>query len=306
MATNPEEISRDDSLARIGFFSVRDEQSCWTCFTLETSVMRRKSPGRTQSLPSKALIALRTRGILYVVRAAAIVVAYRIRLLGIRLRNTVLFPVYVAIRRTQRRTFVFQGKTYRYFYHRYNVTWRNERCVEVPIVYELLEANNGGKILEVGNVLSHYFRVQHEVVDKYERSLGVINQDIVDFHPAKTYDLILSISTFEHIGWDELYAGWDKGPRDPMKILRAIENLIGLLAEDGVMIVTFPIGYNPRLDRLLGDCRIPFHSFFCLKRISKDNSWEEVGWNDVRDAKFGSPFPNANGLIIGFFRSKRC
>ena len=28
------------------------------------------------------------------------------------------------------------------------------------------------KILEVGNVLSHYFRINHDVVDKYENRQG--------------------------------------------------------------------------------------------------------------------------------------
>jgi len=34
------------------------------------------------------------------------------------------------------------------------------------------------------------------------------------------------------------------------------------------------------------------------RAISRDNKWIGVNWNDIREAKYGSPFPSANGLII--------
>ena len=71
------------------------------------------------------------------------------------------------------------------------------------------------KILEVGNILSHYFSVNHDIVDKYEKDVDVINQDIIDYHPNKKYDLIVSISSLEHVGEDET-------PREPKKILYAL------------------------------------------------------------------------------------
>lgn len=73
-------------------------------------------------------------------------------------------------------------------------------------------------MLEVGDVLSHYFPIHHDVVDKYQVAPGVINQDIAEFIPPERYDLILSISTPEDVGWDET-------PREPDKLLRAIEHL---------------------------------------------------------------------------------
>src|SRR5690349_15642495 len=75
------------------------------------------------------------------------------------------------------KTFTFQGKTYPYFHHGYNRTWANERAVEIPIVWSpVLECR--GKILEVGNVLGHYFPFDQAVVDKYEKGTNVINADI--------------------------------------------------------------------------------------------------------------------------------
>ncbi|MGB7533655.1 MAG: hypothetical protein WA977_11870 [Halobacteriota archaeon] len=102
-------------------------------------------------------------------------------------------------------TFTLQEQTYRYFYHPHNTTWKNERAVEVPIILEKIHSYQGGRIFEVGNVLSHYVHFQHDIVDKYDKADGVINQDVVDFQPSENekYDLIVSISTIEHVGWDE-------------------------------------------------------------------------------------------------------
>ena len=102
------------------------------------------------------------------------------------------------------RTFQFRGKNYSYFYDLYEQTWRTERLVEIPIVWEVVKASqiNNNRILEVGNVLSHRYPIGHDVVDKYEVIGSVINQDIVEFNPSKRYDLIVSISTMEHVGWD--------------------------------------------------------------------------------------------------------
>jgi hypothetical protein len=38
------------------------------------------------------------------------------------------------------------------------------------------------------------------VLDKYEQAPGVINEDVVSFSPPQKYDLIVSVSTLEHVG----------------------------------------------------------------------------------------------------------
>jgi hypothetical protein len=92
--------------------------------------------------------------------------------------------------------FIFQEKSYHYFYS-ITGTYQSERAVEVPIIWEIVKKYQGKKILEVGNVLANYFPVNHDIVDKYDKFPGVINQDVVDFQPAENenYDLIVSIST---------------------------------------------------------------------------------------------------------------
>ncbi|MFA6907638.1 MAG: hypothetical protein WC263_02320, partial [Candidatus Micrarchaeia archaeon] len=91
----------------------------------------------------------------------------------------------------QPRKFAFAGKEYDCFYHPYNMTWENGRCVEVPVAWEAILAAKGKRVLEVGNVLSHYYESKHDVLDKYEVDEGVINADIVGFSPEKKYGLVV-------------------------------------------------------------------------------------------------------------------
>ena len=191
------------------------------------------------------------------------------------------------------KTFLFRSKKYKLFYHLYNNTWRNERSVEIPIIIKILNDYKNKKILEFGNVISNYISTKHDILDKYEKVKGVINKDIIDFTPNKKYDLIVSISTLEHVGWDEK-------PKDPKKILHAIKKLRSFLSEKGEMIVTMPIGYNCNLDKLFKNKEIPFNKFYCLKKIEK-SKWIEVSPEEIENSKYGKPFYGANGLIIGVF-----
>ena len=58
-----------------------------------------------------------------------------------------------------KRSFNMSGKRYKYFYSNYNYTWENERSVEIAIILDVLKKNNGKKILEVGNVLNNYTKL---------------------------------------------------------------------------------------------------------------------------------------------------
>ncbi len=151
----------------------------------------------------------------------------------------------------------------------------------------------GSNILEIGNVLSNYFSFEHDILDKYEIAKGVINKDVVVFESEKRYDLIVSISTLEHVGWDEK-------PRDNMKIPRAIENLKTLTtSRNGTIIITLPLGYNSTLDKLLNDGIIRFVKQYHLKRTSKGNEWKEASWEDVQDSKYNTSMQSANALLVG-------
>ena len=191
------------------------------------------------------------------------------------------------------RSFRFNGKKYNYFYHKYSITWNNERTIEVPIIWKIVKKYKNKNILEVGNVLSHFFDFQHDIVDKYEITDGVINQDVVDYKPSKKYELIVSISTLEHVGWDET-------PREPLKIFRAIENLKSLLTENGKIVITLPKGHSPVLDNLLRENKLKFSEQYFLKRVSRNNKWKQCNWKKISKVVYGYPVRySANGIIIG-------
>ena len=192
------------------------------------------------------------------------------------------------------RTFKFNGKKYNYFYHRNWITWNNERSVEIPIVWEFLKNYKEKNILEVGNVLMNFFVFDRKIIDKYEIAPGVINEDVVDYNPNKKYDLIITISSLEHVGWDEK-------PREPLKIFKAIENLKRLLIPGGKIIITIPKGHNPVLDNLIMEDKLPFTRSFFLKRVSKNNKWKQVSRKKISNVKYGSYVRwSASAVIIGY------
>lgn len=193
--------------------------------------------------------------------------------------------------------FTFRGKSYRYFRHRYNATWRNERAVEIPIARGFLAGIPAEKVLEIGNVLSHYGPVAHQVVDKYEKAEGITNADVCDFKSEKKYGLILSISTLEHVGWDE-------EPKDESKVLRAFENLRSLLEPEGRLLVTIPLGYNPSLDRMIGEGRIRFAETVYLKKNPRRNNWKEVNAEEVRHPCYDRRAYVAHELLVGIVENR--
>jgi len=199
--------------------------------------------------------------------------------------------------------FIFQNHKYRYFYHKYNLTWQNERTVEIPIVWKIIKEHPNAQVLEFGNVLQHYHSFPHDVVDKYEQGKGVINQDIINLNLEKKYDLIVSVSTLEHVGWDEDPAKKEIKINSPEKTLQAIENLKRHLNPGGLMFFTFPVGANLNLDALMKNCKIGFTQIFCMKRISAENRWRQTNWESIENCKYDTPFPAANGLVIGIIKA---
>jgi hypothetical protein len=195
--------------------------------------------------------------------------------------------------------FYFNGKSLGYFRANYNLAFENERTVEIPIAKSFIQSlNSSDNLLEVGNVLANYGvkPFNRDVLDKYDENTYVINEDVVNFKPAKKYEAIISISTLEHVGWDEEF-------RDPKKIITAISNLVeNCLALGGRMLVTMPFGYNDYLDKELDSGIKYFTETYYLKRISLDNKWHQVDYREVANSKYGDPFNNANAICIGVIR----
>ncbi|WP_393972112.1 hypothetical protein OXIME_000719 [Oxyplasma meridianum] len=188
------------------------------------------------------------------------------------------------------RTFLFHNEKLKYSKKLYN-SIDSERVVEIPIVKSYLKKflTSEGKCLEVGNVLNHYFYFNHDIIDKYEVGNGIRNEDIALVKFEKCYDLIISISTLEHVGFDEPI-------KEHGKIRKAIDNLINALCEKGKMIITVPVKYNPEIDELLQSNPYNFKITF-LKR-DKFNIWSETNENWSSLNAYGSKFPYANAIAV--------
>ena len=203
------------------------------------------------------------------------------------------------------RSFTFQGARYRYCMNSYNESWDNERTVEIPLFQKMAGEvkRQGGAVLEIGNVLAYYGPIDWQVVDKYETATHVTPCDIVDFSFQERYDFIFAISTIEHIGFDEEMRKFPE-QWDESKLLAAIAKIVNEgLKGGGRFVVSFPLGYNIKLDNLLFSGQLgEQHSFF-LKRISLSNRWCEVGKEAVLGARYNTPFYLGNAVCIAEFRS---
>jgi SAM-dependent methyltransferase len=198
--------------------------------------------------------------------------------------------------RGSRRAFAFRGANYPYLFHRHGFTWLNERAVEVPIAARALRGAPDARVLEVGNVLGHYGHTGHTVVDKYERGPGVINVDALAFEPPERYDLILSVSTVEHIGWDETQ-------RDPQRAERTVEALARHLAPGGLLLITLPVGYNPVLDDAVRAGRVRFDTLGALRRTARTR-WEEVAPREAWTAPYDDLLCAAGAVLVGTVRAR--
>lgn len=210
------------------------------------------------------------------------------------LRLTFSFVVIPCLRA---QSFEFGGKTFSCLYARYNMTWIGERMVEIPIVHDIIENTPPQAVLEIGNVLSHYFPTCHRVVDKFERGPDVINCDILNFNPREQFDLIVSISTFEHIGFDD-----DAVDTDGSRILEAITHCQKLLSPSGKLIITFPTGYNPNLDRMLLSGKLGASKINCLKRTGK-RKWSECSLVEALARPYRLAYPYGNSVVVAQFNS---
>ena len=186
--------------------------------------------------------------------------------------------------------FRYDGKIYEY--RRDDLQCQlGERCVEVPIAIDILSKFKYGNILEVGNVLHKYIDSNLTTIDKHEEAENCINADVLNFIPDEKPDLIISISTIEHIGFDmgEVV--------EPGKTQKFFEWVMETLPVGGELFFTFPIGYNKTLDEFIQDNIWKLHSFGAMKRINQDNEWIEcdIDWK----AKYGEPYEYGNMIFIG-------
>ena len=243
---------------------------------------------RNGNVFSEIRSAYNEQGFYYLVRTAPM---YLLDLCTKKIPNYLLLMYYKWLKSSD--CFCFQGKQYDLFFHTYCSTWKNERCVVLPIVCKVVQTyqSQNKNILEIGNVTSYYYNTRHDVLDKYEIMDNVINEDIAEFRSSKKYDLIFSIVTLQCVGWNE-------HPREKDKILRTVENLMKFLTPEGVILVIHGLGENKDMDKLITNGKLQFNKRFCLKRMHGFR-WEQTSWENIADLEYNYSIPTANGVVIG-------
>jgi SAM-dependent methyltransferase len=187
--------------------------------------------------------------------------------------------------------FTLAGEEHTYLFHPYKFTWLTERSVEVPVAQAIVDRHPAERVLEVGNVLARYRPQRHLVVDKYEQAPGVLNRDVLDLDGLGPFDLIVAISTLEHVGWDE-------EPRDPDKAIEALRGLLRLLAPGGRLVLTVPVGYHPGLDAALQSGAFPLASATAMRRGRLGPRWREVPPADVWGTPYDFLLYSARAVVI--------
>jgi len=170
-------------------------------------------------------------------------------------------------------TFTYWGVELPYCRARYNHSGENERAVEIPIARWFIDRcrrdDRWRPGLEVGNVLSHYETPTWPVVDRYEAGGRVHNIDLFDWD--EPVDWIVSISTLEHVRWDEPDLG-----RHPDGPLRALKHLSGLLRPGGAMLATTPMGWQPFWDSAVLDGRLPVKPERQATLVRDGDGWRQT------------------------------
>ena len=160
-----------------------------------------------------------------------------------------------------------------------------DRCVELPAARSFLRASGPGRLLEIGNVLGYWYDLpDRTIVDRYERGPGIVNEDIVDYRPSALFDQIVSVSTLEHVGFDEPV-------RDPGRFGEALRALDRLGTPSARVFLTVPIGYNPSVDAAIRAGEFQgYRTTALVGDASGRRGWHEVPVAHALEAREGLLF----------------
>jgi len=181
-------------------------------------------------------------------------------------------------------SFILHGQELAYVDEAYNTTRINERTVEVAVAKHLMA--KAETVLEVGCVMPHYLpglpNANHVVVDLYEEFPGVINADVLTYQTEARYDLVLAISTLDHLN-------------SPHEVLQALSAMRKWRKLGGLLLVTLPfdqpffVGGGPWLDALLvSKFQMGASALWRMDKVDPaQHLWEEVSIFPVHPAGRG-------------------
>lgn|SRR5574337_148190 len=187
-------------------------------------------------------------------------------------------------------TFKFKNKNFEYFLHRGN----SEKRLEIAIAsYYIKETyKNNHSVIEWGNVMAcNGFEVKHDIVDIVE---GPIKEDWEFWQPKRHYDLLVSISSLEHINMGDY-----NQPKTGIDKLIRIGKRISSIAKSALIIL--PLHYNLEMDQLILNDKKPFDIYEKTYYTRVD----VLNWGEIKKERVGTlgrgycfPYPYSNEEIV--------
>jgi hypothetical protein len=185
-------------------------------------------------------------------------------------------------------TFKVNNVELSYCHHPYNQSYRNERTIEIPLgAYALNRLKELGETVELGAVMGFYQEIDHIMIDLYEVGHDkILNKNYLDCYDLKGKNL-LSISTIEHIGWEE------HGRTSYIGENMAAEAFDKAISESPYYFITTPVGAHPKLDKHIAKS----NTFrVIMKRPMDRNIW--VQHHDPNDFMFNYGHHVGSALAI--------
>jgi hypothetical protein len=69
----------------------------------------------------------------------------------------------------------------------------------------------------------------------------------------------------------------------------------------GKLVVSFPIGYNIKLDQIMLSGQFGAARTFFLRRETQSNKWREVSQGEIKGIHYNDPFYCGNAICIAEF-----
>lgn len=182
----------------------------------------------------------------------------------------------------------------------------NERVIEVPWIFSQFDLHKKQKVLDVGYLESSValslatagFQVTGIDIrrgDIFYPNLKTVQEDICQTTlKDKSFDVIILLSTLEHIGLDSMYGRVAKSSSDQI----AIDSCHRLLKSGGTLLLTTPVAhtasqnnfmriYTPtRLKQMLKSFKIESTEFYAPQKNRK--YWQKVIAKELPESpKFG-------------------
>lgn len=185
------------------------------------------------------------------------------------------------------KTFTFDDSKYTYETGEYNDARLNERAVEVPIAAKL--ATTYDRVLEVGNVLSHYGYEVNTVVDMGDYGKGFDVEDILLFKTGELFDCAICISALVHF------------PADIFAI-EIVQHIKSLLKPGSPYLFTIPYGYNASIHSAIDENEFSVDNTYRLDKVDfEKHTWKELTakqTNRLPDLAYNGKSQWANTLYI--------